>query len=239
MTSNRQTIRVAGEIQQHGQRDRWDLAYAIMADAPASWLPKEVSRVINELCVEMAELGISKLDGSAYDPAYLTAQRRVAVAWAPHERQTEASFEAHAENREGDARETFLALCAAARGEDVAPPKSVKAHNWRAAKAKTKTAKKTRYKVQAQAVRTAKGKGAKNTPTRLDKGVTFSDLLKHLTGAAAGLRYFNDSLDKYELDDDDRDRLDKVLVAVAEQVTMTRERMAFRPTDEALADLLA
>jgi hypothetical protein len=228
-------IEFASDIQDHGQRDRWGLAYLILTATPAEMPAAEVSRVLNEVCVKLGERDICKMDGSLYMPAYLLQQRRVALAWAPDERQEEASFETHLEHM-GDTRDVFLALCAHARGEEVTPPARVTSIAWKAATAKIATRRKG-YKVQAQAVRMALGKGSKNTPTRLE-GVTFSELLRHLTVGIEGMRAFNARVSDYDLDVDDRARFIKVLDALQSQVTLTRTAIAIDLSDDTLAELL-
>jgi hypothetical protein len=233
----RETVKVATSIQDHSQRDRWSLAYALLADMPLDLAPAAVRKITDDLCAEMFDLGLSLPNGAPYHPAYLQGQRKVAIAWRPEERQAEASFEAHAEHT-GESRPVLLALCAVARGEQVERPLGTTPISWDAAVAKTKT-RKMGYMVQAQAVRMALGKRAKNTPTRLDGNVTFSELLRHIMTGTDGLRAFYAKASGHDLNDEDRATLLKALDAHDAASAKVRTILTVNLSDEKLAELLS
>jgi len=238
------TIEVAERIMMSAQRDMWALADAVLTDVPA--MPEGnpnypatggvgVSERLAHLATELDNLGITKADGSSYMPGYLRDVREVAMAWLSDERQAEASFDAHRENT-ATSRPVFLALCAHARGETVAVPEGIEAKAWKAALDKLAT-RRHGYKVQTQAVRIAMNKPGKNAPTQLDRA-TFGELIGHLSTGLDGLTAFASRIDQFELDEEDRTAMLRVLVRLRDKASMTITFLATTVDDAALRDLL-
>lgn len=242
------TLEVAGRIMQSAQRDLWALADAVLHDVPAeqsgartdlgtsTYEGRSVPDRINGLAAELSAHEITKADGMPYQPSYLGELRKAAMSWPKSDRQAEASFEAHRENT-GEARPIFLALCAHARGESVRRPTVVEPEAWKDALAKLATRKPGAFKVQTQAVRIAMKKASKNTPTKLD-GATFAELLGHLTVGIEGLSAFHARLAEFDLEDDDRGRMVKVLRLLADKCALTLTMLSADMSDEALAEFM-
>ena len=218
------TIAVALAIMEHGDKDRWKLADAILTDAPGTMPGAEVPLVMDELCSEMTLAEITKADGTFYNAGYLKIQRDTSLVWDTSRRCAEASFEAHSEQRANPlGQEVLIALCAVARGvKGVMPPAGVEKLAWEAALAKIATKKMSRYKVQTNAVRIALQRRGKNSPERLESA-TFAELLHHLMVGVDGLRAFNARVADEEVTPDDARRFIKVLDLMDEQSAITRD----------------
>lgn len=244
---NGQTIKVAERIMLSAQRDLWALADAVLADVPArpergggshpiSYV--DIGNEIAALALALDREAITKADGSPYTPSYLANLRDAAMAWSPEERQAEASFEAHRKNG-GESRPVFLALCAVARGENVARPEGVDATPWRDALAKLET-RRHGFKVQTQAVRIAMELAPKNTPTRLDKA-TLGEFMHFVSVGIDGLaalqtRYAE--VADHEIPSEDLASIVKLLRALVDRATMAIDAFTAKASDEGLADLL-
>lgn len=243
------TLAVAARIMERGQRDRWALADAVLADLPET--DYEVGRpgngssstpiLVNDLgalALALADQGITRAaDGETYSPVYLRDQRQVAMAWQPIDRQAEAAFDVHRECRDGDARIVMLALCRHARGEKVSRPAASEATAWRDALAKMATVRKG-LPVSAQAVRMALGKASKNAPVRLD-GATFAELCSHLLVGTDGLSAFENRFADYDMDEADRDRFAGILRKLIARAEAVLAVLTASVTDEDLAELIA
>jgi hypothetical protein len=244
VTINTDTIAIeavidyAATIQERGNGDRWDFADLILLATPEEIARSETSRIVNAIVTQMNERSVTKQDGTPYLPAYLSSQRLTALAWTPPERQDEASFEVHAENR-GKTKPVLVALCAAARGEEVDRPAGCSRTAWQAALAKISTKKTARYKVQTQAVRIALQKGGKNSPTRfMDDTLTYGELVRHLIVGIEGLQAFDRRIESFDLDTEQRQRFLKVIDTLVSEATKVRVKLAVDLSDEALAELL-
>lgn len=239
-----QTVKVAERIMLSAQRDMWALADAVLTDVPDAGrggdhspvdggMVATVGEQLDALALVLIEQGVTKPNGEPYTPGYLRDVRDTAMTWAPDERRTESSFEAHRENA-GVTRPVFVALCKHAAGEVVKRPRDVDPDAWRDALDKMK-ARRHGFKVQAQAVRIATGKRAKNTPATLDRA-TFAELCQHLSTAIDGIEAFAEAFRTHTITDDgDRARFRGLLKRLIDRATFAFEVVGTEVTDEALA----
>lgn len=233
-------VKVAERIMQSGQRDLWDLADAVLRVVPA--LPEGrnssggpgVSEQLMHMASALADVGITRPDGSAYSALYFRDLRDTAVAWPVGTRQPEGAFGTHRACA-GELRPTFLALCAVARGENADRPENVDSRAWRDALDKMATVRHG-FKVSEQAVRIAAKRPAKNVPTK--PGATFGELITHLFAAAEGLASFRSRVTSIDFSDEDRQAMSNVLRRLHAEVSDLLCALDIDLSDEALAAVM-